>query len=257
MRTGLTMGLLLLALAASPPPELGKVKWERDFEAAVRRSRETKKPMLVLFDEVPGCSTVLGFGEDVLSDAATVERIERDFVPVAVFNNVKGTDAKVLASFNEPSWNNPVVRVMDAERRELAPRFDGPYTKAAFSAVLDQVKRASAPKLETVTLSAACFWECEAKLGTLDAVRASRVGFLDGAEVVEVQFDSSATSRATFLEDAKRLDCANRVYSSSEAKAFRFSEKDTKYFLKSSPSAAKSSSASEQELVRLNARARK
>lgn len=255
MRIVTTMGFLLIALAAAPPPELGKVKWLREFDAAVRLSRETKKPMLVLFDEVPGCSTVLGFGEDVLSDAETVKRIERDFVPVAVFNNVKGADEKVLTSFKEPSWNNPVVRVMDADRRELAPRFDGPYTKAAFSAVLDQVKLASAPKLETVTVSAACFWECEAKLGTLEAVRASRVGFLDGTEVVEVQFDPSVTSRASFVEEAKRLDCANRVYSSSETKAFRYSEKDTKYFLKNSPSALKSGS--EQELVRLNARARK
>ncbi|MBL8916798.1 MAG: hypothetical protein JNM17_39210 [Archangium sp.] len=228
MRIVTTMGFLLIALAAAPPPELGKVKWLREFDAAVRLSRETKKPMLVLFDEVPGCSTVLGFGEDVLSDAETVKRIERDFVPVAVFNSVKGADEKVLTSFKEPSWNNPV---------------------------LDQVKLASAPKLETVTVSAACFWECEAKLGTLEAVRASRVGFLDGTEVVEVQFDPSVTSRASFVEEAKRLDCANRVYSSSETKAFRYSEKDTKYFLKNSPSALKSGS--EQELVRLNARARK
>lgn len=248
------MGTLLLLALAANPPELGTVKWERDFEVAVRRSRETHKPMLVLFDEVPGCSTVLGFGQDVLSDAKVVARIERDFVPVAVFNNVKGADAKVLASFDEPSWNNPVVRVMNAERTPLAPRFDGPYTRAAFMAVLDAVKLPAAPKLEQVTVSAACFWECEAKLGGLEAVRASRVGFLDGAEVVEVQFDPQVTSRATFLEEAKRLDCANRIYTPNETQAFRASEKDTKYFLKHS--ARSMSGLSEQDLVRANAAAR-
>jgi hypothetical protein len=241
------MGFLLLLAVAANPPELGKVKWERDFDAAVRRSKETHKPLLMLFDEVPGCSTVLGFGESVLSDADVVARIERDFVPVAVFNNVGGADGKVLASFGEPSWNNPVVRVMNADRRELTPRFEGPYTKEAFTRVLDAV---AAPRLETVTLGAACFWECEAKLGTLDAVRASRVGFLDGAEVVEVQFDPDVTPRTRFLEEAKRLDCAPKVYPNG---AMRYSEKDTKYFLKSSSVRSKAG-ATEQELVRLNAR---
>ncbi|MFT3712014.1 MAG: thioredoxin family protein [Archangium sp.] len=239
------MGFLVLLAVAANPPELGKVKWERDFDAAVRRSKETQKPLLVLFDEVPGCSTVLGFGESVLSDADVVARIERDFVPVAVFNNIGGADAKVLASFGEPTWNNPVVRVMDANRRELTARFEGPYTKDAFAKVLDAVK----PKLETLTLGAACFWECEAKLGTLDAVRASRVGFLEGAEVVEVQFDPSVTPRAKFLEEAKRLDCAPKVYANG---VMRYSEKDTKYFVKGS--ARSTPGLSEQDLVRLNSK---
>jgi len=55
---------LLLALAmaglciASPPedprPELGSVKWQRDFEAAKKSSQASGKPLLLLFQEVPG-----------------------------------------------------------------------------------------------------------------------------------------------------------------------------------------------------------
>lgn len=257
---------LSLVLAAQPP-ELGKVPWERSFDVAVERARTSGKPLLVLFDEVPGCSTVLGFGESVLSDAEVVERITRDFVPVAVFNNVGGADAKVLASFNEPSWNNPVVRVVDAERRPLAPRFDGPYTKQAFLAVLAGAK----PQLEKATLSAACFWECEAKLGSLEAVRASRVGFLQGEEVVEVEFDPNLASRESFLAAARQLDCGERVYTRSAdeqrmtsrvqgvkaiqtSEALRLSEKDTKYFLKASR--REKANLSELERVRLNAKAR-
>ncbi len=34
--------------------ELGAVKWNRDLDAAKKKSAETGKPVLVLFQEVPG-----------------------------------------------------------------------------------------------------------------------------------------------------------------------------------------------------------
>ena len=34
--------------------ELGKVRWWRDFAAAKAEAKKTKKPLLILFDEVPG-----------------------------------------------------------------------------------------------------------------------------------------------------------------------------------------------------------
>lgn len=238
---------LMIMLGATPqPPELGLVPWLRDFEAARRLSKETGKPLLVLFDEVPGCHTVLGFGRDVLSDPKIVAAITKDFVPVAVLNNVEGVDAKVLQSFGEPAWNNPVVRIIDADRKPLAPRFDGPYTVAAFQRVLAAAVR----PVEKVTLAAACFWECEAQLGKLEAVRASRVGFLQGEEVVEVEFDPSVMSRERFLAEATKLGCAHRVFTAKEAEATRYSEKDTKFFLRSSSCSLEGMS--EQEKVRLN-----
>ena len=240
---------LFTLLGATPQPaELGRVPWLRDFDAAVRLAKETHKPLLVLFDEVPGCDTVLGFGREVLSAPDVVAAITRDFVPVAVFNNVGGADGLVLRSFEEPSWNNPVVRIIDPSRRPLAPRFDGPYTVAAFLKVLTAAK--PAPALEKVVVAAACFWECEARLGTLEAVRASRVGFLQGEEVVEVSFDPSVMERARFLEEAARLDCAHRVFTRKEAEGLRYSEKDTKYFLRQSRRST--DGLSEQQQVKLN-----
>lgn len=259
---------LWVVLAAGPAPELGKVTWERDFDVAVARARAQGKPLLVLFDEVPGCSTVLGFGEGALSDPEVVAAVQRDFVPVAVFNNVPGADAKVLASFGEPAWNNPVVRIIDADRRALAPRFAGPYSVEAFRAWLQPF---AAKPVETVTVAAACFWECEARLGKLEAVRSSRVGYLAGEEVVEVQFDPRVTSRRDFLQAARQLDCAPRVFTRSDdeqqlTKALlggravrtdeplRYSEKDTKYFLRSSGRSLSGLSAQQQ--VRENAKLR-
>jgi hypothetical protein len=261
------ISLVALVVAAGPAhPELGRVAWMRDFDAAQAQARRSQKPLLVLFDEVPGCSTVRGFGAAVLSDEALVRRIERDFVPVVVFNNVDGADRRVLDAFEEPRWNNPVVRIMDAERRPLAPRFSGPYTREAFTALLDSLSPAS--PYETLTVSAACFWECEARLGRLEAVRASRVGFLRGEEVVEVEFDPRLASREQLLRDATRLDCADHVFTRSDVEhrrtrelvgdravrtdeALRVSERDTKYYLKQRGRPAAGLTSLEQ--VRVNA----
>jgi hypothetical protein len=132
---------LALVFALPQPAELGLVPWERNLEVALQRSQVTRRPVLILFDEVPGCSTVLGFGTSVLSNPTIVARLKRDFELVVVYNNVTGADAAVLKSFGEPSWNNPVVRVVDAKRRALAGRFDGPYNTASFERYLDSVTK--------------------------------------------------------------------------------------------------------------------
>lgn len=40
--------------AAQNPVEVGNVNWGRDFDAALRMSADSGKPVLVLFQEVPG-----------------------------------------------------------------------------------------------------------------------------------------------------------------------------------------------------------
>ena len=40
--------------ATANPIEVGNVNWGRDFDAALQQSGETEKPVLVLFQEVPG-----------------------------------------------------------------------------------------------------------------------------------------------------------------------------------------------------------
>lgn len=50
----LLAGGLLCAAAAANPVELGLVEWRRGFDAAAAESRDLGRPLLVLFDEVPG-----------------------------------------------------------------------------------------------------------------------------------------------------------------------------------------------------------
>lgn len=40
--------------AEKTPPELGRVPFLRDYAAAVAKAKADKKPLFVLFDEVPG-----------------------------------------------------------------------------------------------------------------------------------------------------------------------------------------------------------
>ena len=50
--------LLIVGLRGQPeaktPIELGSIAWERDFAKASRRSERQSKPLLLLFQEVPG-----------------------------------------------------------------------------------------------------------------------------------------------------------------------------------------------------------
>ena len=48
------------------PVELGKVKWLRDYNEALRLSKEKDFPIFILFQEVPGCANCTRFGNDVL-----------------------------------------------------------------------------------------------------------------------------------------------------------------------------------------------
>ncbi|NNC90828.1 MAG: hypothetical protein HKN82_20430 [Akkermansiaceae bacterium] len=51
-----TVVLLALATALLPaqPVELGAVRWSRDLDAALASSAKSGKPVLLLFQEVPG-----------------------------------------------------------------------------------------------------------------------------------------------------------------------------------------------------------
>lgn len=228
---------LPLTPAPVQPVELGSIRWERNWDRAVSRSRETGRPLLVLFDEVPGCHTCVSYGEDVLSHPLIVDAAESLFVPVAIYNNVEGPDRAVLASFGEPEWNNPVVRIVDAERRALAARLSGPYTAPALAhamasalksppaylALLAAEPAGARQPTERATFAMHCFWEGEAKLGVIDGVVHTSVGFLAGHEVVEVEYVPARVPYERLLSEAVRMECAHRVYARTEAQMERAS----------------------------------
>ena len=111
------------------PIELGKIACYRDFDQAKTLAEKEGKAIFILFQEVPGCATCRSYGKNVLSNPALISTIENDFIPLAIFNNKGGKDRKTLDVYKEPTWNNPVVRIVNAEGENLIPRIAGDYSK--------------------------------------------------------------------------------------------------------------------------------
>lgn len=49
-----TLALATLLGAQQAPVELGKVRWNRSFEKATKLAARSERPILLLFQEVPG-----------------------------------------------------------------------------------------------------------------------------------------------------------------------------------------------------------
>ena len=201
--------------------------WSRDFVASTKRAKKEGKPLFVLFQEVPGCPTCVGFGNEVLSDLTLVAQIESDFVPVAIYNNLGGKDAALLKRFDEPAWNNPVVRFLDSDGNDLIPRKSGVWRRKAIASRMSAAliifkktakKKATSSKtsrtatsVESATVSMGCFWTGEACLGSIAGVVETQASFLGGREVVDISYDGDAISYLDLMEEIKTRGCARGV----------------------------------------------
>ncbi len=230
---GLTLCMLLSGYyetVAAAPIEVGIVAWGRDFERALVESKKSNKPILILFQEVPGCSGCQKFGRNVLSHPQIVEAIESEFVPVLVHNNKGGKDAELLKRFGEPAWNYQVIRFLDESGKDLIPRKDKIWTVESVAArmakALEKAGRkvplylkalagttaANSPGLAAFAMF--CFWTGEYRLGGLPGVLTTEAGWIEGREVTLVNFDREQISFATLLNAAVKFDCAKKVFTS-------------------------------------------
>ena len=222
----------LIPLQAQKPIELGEVKWIRDIREAISNSKQSGKPILILFQEVPGCATCQRYGSEVLSHPLLVEGIEQEFVPLAIHNNKAGEDARVLKLFGEPAWNNPVVRIIDADMKDLVPRLDANYSVAGIADkmvnALNSRKKnipgylrliyesAAAKTSKQMSFSMSCFWEGEKKLGNLEGVLSKEPGFIQGKEVVRVNYNPAVISTSQLIGEARKQECANTLFAEGE-----------------------------------------
>lgn len=203
------------------PVELGQVHWLRDLDAARSIAQKAGKPILALFQEVPGCSNCTRYGQNTLSHPLIVEAIETFFVPLCVYNNKGGKDADALRLFGEPAWNNPVVRILKPDLKDLVPRIDNFNSSAQLAngmhralelwgvpvphylELAEQELSARESGLQAATFSMYCFWSGEAILGRLPGVMETEPGFQDGKEVVRVYFAPTLTSRARLEQEVR------------------------------------------------------
>ena len=227
--------------------ELGKVSWHRDFDTALRLSKSEGKPVLILFQEVPGCATCRNYGHNVLSHPLMTEAIENEFIPLAIFNNKRGKDTQILKRYKEPSWNNPVVRIVDDEGKDIVNRVASDYSakglyKAMVKALLkknitipeymdilgDELSLGQNKKVKEAHFKMYCFWTGEKELGSQNGVLSTKAGFMNG-EVVKVQYDSEKITK----EELERF-AESRKMKPVPAKRFAWSEKDEDYYIQHS-----------------------
>lgn len=203
--------------------ELGAVTWHRSYEQAIALAKEEKKPVLILFQEVPGCATCRNYGHNVLSHPLMVEAIENYFIPVAIFNNKGGKDKEILKKYNEPAWNNPVVRIIDSNEKSLASRVGNDYSALTLCRRMKEalIKNGSEVpeflnllelELSSIQLNTIdethfkmyCFWTGEKELGKLEGVVSTQSGFMGHNEVVKVRYNKQLITKETLVSQAEK-----------------------------------------------------
>jgi len=226
--------------------ELGTVSWYRNYNEAIQASKKTNKPVLILFQEIPGCATCRNYGHNVLSNPLLVDAIENEFIPLAIHNNKGGKDKLILQKFNEPSWNNPVVRIVNAQGKDIAKRVGGNYSaKGLYQAMVAALKAQKKPIPEYMNLLGAelsgnintieekcfsmyCFWTGQKQLGAIDGVVSAEPGFIDGYEVVKVLYNKNKVSEGELTTYAKK-DNFRPINNNS---SYRTATNDEQFYLK-------------------------
>ena len=226
--------------------ELGKVHWYRDYDQAIATAKKEQKDVLILFQEVPGCSTCRNYGNNVLSSPLMVEAIENEFIPLAIFNNKGGKDREILNKFNEPAWNNPVVRIVSTKGKDVVKRIGGDYSavtlinrmeealKSNGSIVPDYIKllkqelaSVDTDKYKEKVFKMYCFWTGEKQLGKVDGVLSTQSGFMNG-EVVKVKYDPTVVDAKSLDDYAKK----NSFTPVPTGKNYKIASNDVHYYLR-------------------------
>ncbi|MEM7085713.1 MAG: VPGUxxT family thioredoxin-like (seleno)protein, type 2, partial [Bacteroidota bacterium] len=206
------------------------------------------KPVLILFQEVPGCATCRNYGHNVLSNPLMTEAIENEFIPLAIFNNKKGKDLAILRKYKEPTWNNPVVRIVNAKGENIVKRVASDYSaKGLYRAMVKALENSGIPipeymkilgkelsylrnpNIKEAHFKMYCFWTGEKQLGSNEGVLKTKAGFMNG-EVVKVTYDSKKINK----DDLERFAQANKMKPIKDNGNFVWAEKDEDYYLQHS-----------------------
>lgn len=211
------------------PVEAGDVKWGRDLDEALKKSGTTGTPVLVLFQEIPGCIGCQTFGSEVLTNPLLVEAIETLFIPVLVYNNRPGgDDQKWLQRYREPAWNFQVIRFLGGDGSDIIPRKDRVWSIGGVAARMVEVLRKigrPVPKYLTALMlehdmanhdkigfAMACFWTGEYQLGKIDGVVATEAGWYDNREITLVTYHKRLITLNALVKYAASVHCAQKVY---------------------------------------------
>ena len=205
---------------ALPMMELGRVNWIRDYDDAVVLSKESGKPIMLLFQETPGCDVCEWFGCGPLSHTLIVDAAENEFIPCAISNNISGgKDRETLERFEEPASNAPVVRFVDSAGDDLIPRKHAVFSIGELlqrmATALEKADRpvpqylslaayeASIEKVESVSFEVDCYCGKDHLFQPLPGMLYVGMGSVGRSEAIHVIFDPAVISFEELMEHVK------------------------------------------------------
>jgi len=218
------------------PKEVGLVNWNRSLEKALQIASVQNKPVFLLFQEVPGCKGCRDFGAGPLNNMLIVEAIESLFVPVFIYNNKHGYDAKILKQYNEPDWNYPVIRFLNKEGADIIPRAKS-RTSTTTNYLLGRMinalqamnhtvptylkllmEQSSLASQQVATFRMACYWQGERAFGDINGVVSTQSRWIKSPllEVVDVTYLPEQVSYKQLMKHAMGQKCADKIYTHNE-----------------------------------------
>ena len=101
------------------------IHWEKDFDAALKASKKSHKPILMLVDR-PNCPYCQLLKEDIRESKAVSAFINKKFIPVLVRQNdgsypaerfsVYGTPTTFFVNAKGESYSDPIVGYVEKEK---------------------------------------------------------------------------------------------------------------------------------------------
>jgi hypothetical protein len=138
--------------------------------------------------------------------------IQELFVPVLIYNcPTPGStqhDKDVLKAFEEPSWNNPVARILDAGKQDVIPRINGVYKPHGIAAkIIEALRKAdvAVPTAAAKTLAAVAAGE--------DVSEAQAQAFRDAVSDRISRTLVKSLASAVRLYESRKLGAAHKAAS--------------------------------------------
>ncbi|KAI2504506.1 peptide-methionine (S)-S-oxide reductase [Fragilaria crotonensis] len=122
-------GIAACTLHKNKNEALGRLTFKYDassFHQALEESRDTDKPVILLFQAMHGAPDAIAMGKSVLSHPLLIEAAESLFIRVIV--DIAGTtpdDAQLLARYHENCHHGTVIRIVNCKGHDLAVKLEG------------------------------------------------------------------------------------------------------------------------------------
>ena len=195
----------------------GKVSWNDSGAKASEKAAASNKQILQL-ESKSGFKTADQFGDAILSHPLIVEIIEDHFVPVLkkpsddvsrpTISVLTGNGTEVLAVQKAPTSIDAMVDFLMtamAKANQSVPDY------------LNFARSIRSDSTETAEFAMHCYWEGEAKLGSIHGVHTTRSGWRGGLEVVQLEYSPNVVDYQKLLNAAQSFDCASKVFTHSQA----------------------------------------